>query len=117
MTSTLKFIAGYTLGILYILGGVAYTVLTSPLDAFDWTIVLSFFLVGGFLLGASILTSEDKDHDVAETEVELAYHLPATKHSTIKSSKSAEMEIARLLWVSKYGFPEDRIKTQPLPTN
>ncbi len=116
MTSTLKFLAGYTLGLLYILGGVTYTVLTRPLDAFDWTIVVSFFLVGSFLLGASVLTSEDKDLDVAETEIALAYHLPATKHSTENGSKSAEMEIARLLWVSRFGFPEDR-KTQPLPTN
>ena len=117
MTSTLKLIAGYTLGILYLLGGVAYTVLTSPLDAFDWTIVVSFFLVGGFLLGTSLLTTDDKAQDVSETEEELAYHLPAPKHSTHNGSKSAEMEIARLLWVSKYGYPEDRIKTQPLPTN
>ncbi len=106
------------MGLLYILGGVTYTVLTRPLDAFDWTIVVSFFLVGGFLLGASVLTSEDKDLDVTETEVELAYHLPATKHSAQNSSsRSAEMEIARLLWVTRFGFPEDRRKTQPLPTN
>ncbi len=118
LTSALKFLAGYTLGLFYILGGVAYVVLTRTLDAFDWTIVASFFLVGSFLLGASVLTSEDKDRDVAETEVELAYHLPVTKHSTRNgSSKSAEMEIARLLWVSRFGFPEDRRKIQPLPTN
>ncbi len=117
MTSTLKFLAGYTLGLLYILGGVAYVVLTFPLDAFDWTIIVSFFLVGSFLLGATVLTSEDKDRDVAETEVELAYHLPTTKHSVQNGSKSAEMEIARLLWVTRFGFPEDRRKTQPIPTN
>lgn len=117
MTSTLKFLAGYTLGILYILGGVAYTILTSPLDAFDWTIIVSFFLVGSFLFGASALTTDNKDQDVSETEVELAYHLPRTKQPTPNGTRSAEMEIARLLWISKYGFPEDRIKTQPLPTN
>lgn len=97
MAGALKNYLGSLLGLLYLAGGLLYGGNFHSLDAFDWTVTLSFMTLGAFFLGISLLTLR-ADEDGLEILVNESESLSIPQHShSIVVSPNFDKEVETIL--------------------